>query len=218
MKMIRNVVIALAAIVFSSPVMSAQDLSKYRNFSLGASLGDVSKLIDQRPADADVIEKGPAMLQELTWRPSSESDSVEKVRLSFYNGKLYKISVTYSKSSTEGLTTDDMIKAISVKYGVPTTPVVAKSSPVSNTYADADKLIAQWGDAANSAALSRVSFWNAYYLVVSSKQLNDQANASIAEAAKQAVEDAPQKEIARQKKDADELEAARQANLQTIRP
>jgi hypothetical protein len=48
--------------------------------------------------------------------------------------------------------------------------------------------------------------------------LNDQAEADRAAAAKQAGEDAPQMEIARVKKEADDLEAARQNNLKSFRP
>jgi len=51
---------------------------------------------------------------------SYQSDTVEQILFSFYNGELYKISVTYDRSSTEGLTEEDMVKSISAKYGPPT--------------------------------------------------------------------------------------------------
>jgi hypothetical protein len=51
-----------------------------------------------------------------------------------------------------------------------------------------------------------------------SKQLNGQAEAAIAAASKQEREDAPQTEIARVKKEADDLETMRQANLKAFRP
>ena len=44
------------------------------------------------------------MIQELTWWPPNipgtfyQSDSVEQILFSFYNGELYKISVTYDHS------------------------------------------------------------------------------------------------------------------------
>jgi hypothetical protein len=68
MKMIRNMGI-LGVILLSVPLIYGQDLSKFQTFSLGASRADVSKQIDRRPADANVLEQSPATMQELTWRP-----------------------------------------------------------------------------------------------------------------------------------------------------
>ena len=48
MKIMRNVSIGLSAILFCAALVSAQDLSKYRQFSLGASLTEVSKQVGQR--------------------------------------------------------------------------------------------------------------------------------------------------------------------------
>jgi hypothetical protein len=48
--------------------------------------------------------------------------------------------------------------------------------------------------------------------------LNDQAEADRAAAAKQEPEDAPQMQIDRAKKEADDLETARQNNLKFFRP
>jgi hypothetical protein len=48
--------------------------------------------------------------------------------------------------------------------------------------------------------------------------LNGQAEAAIAVAAKQQRENAPHMEIARAKKEADDLEAIRLANLKAFRP
>jgi len=48
--------------------------------------------------------------------------------------------------------------------------------------------------------------------------LNGQAGAAIAEAVKQDRDGAPQREIARAKKEADALETTRQVNLKAFRP
>ena len=66
--------------------------------------------------------------------------------------------------------------------------------------------------------LSYDSALNTFHLVMFTKQLNAQAEASVIEAAKQERADAPQKEIARVKKAADDLETERQANLKVFRP
>jgi hypothetical protein len=50
------------------------------------------------------------------------------------------------------------------------------------------------------------------------KQLDAQAGVSIAESVKLEQEEAPQKEAARVKKDAADLELERQKNMKTLRP
>ena len=50
------------------------------------------------------------------------------------------------------------------------------------------------------------------------KQLDAQAGVSIAESVKLEQQEAPQKEAARVKKDADDLELERQKNIKTLRP
>jgi polyhydroxyalkanoate synthesis regulator phasin len=50
------------------------------------------------------------------------------------------------------------------------------------------------------------------------KGLNNQADASITNAAKTEQADAPQKELARLQKAADDLETTRQSNIKAFRP
>jgi hypothetical protein len=45
-------IIALLIILLSSPTLYGSDLSKYRTFSLGTSLANLSKEIDEGPIDA----------------------------------------------------------------------------------------------------------------------------------------------------------------------
>jgi hypothetical protein len=224
MKTARNIVICVAAILLSVPSAYTQDLSKYRNFSLGTSLIAISRQVNERPADASVIHQSPALIQELTWWPmpsyqsSTSVDPVQQILFSFYNGALYKMVATYDSSTTEGMTAEDMTRAISAKYGAATIPIVAAGSLGNTTYGVTQAPIAQWEDPQYSVILSRTPFLNAFQLVMCSKQLNDQAEAASAAAVKQAREDAPQMEIARAKKEAADLEAARQNNLKFFRP
>src|ERR1700687_4152160 len=126
MKTIRVLIVCLAVLFLASPMLRAQDLSKYRTFSVGTSLATVLKHTDQKLAEVKVIHERPALIQELTWWPpnlpgtSFRSDTVEQMLFSFDNGELYKISVIYDRGSTEGMTAVDMMKAISAKYGPPT--------------------------------------------------------------------------------------------------
>jgi hypothetical protein len=66
--------------------------------------------------------------------------------------------------------------------------------------------------------LSHSPVSSAFQLTLLSKPGNAKAEAGIAEDVKQETESAPQKETARIKKDADDLEALRQANLKSFKP
>lgn len=224
MKMLRNTVICLAAILLSVSVAQGQNLSNYRDFSLGVHLADVAERIDKTPADASVVQQKPALIQELTWwptqsyQPSAPSQSVQYILFSFYNGKLYKIAVTYDTTSTKGLTAADMIDAISATYGVANRPV-AKAPPADlPLYSNKAETIASWEGAQYRVTLLCSPASDDFQLVMSSKQINSQAEAAIAAAATQAAEDAPQIAIARAKQDAEDLETIRQANLKAFRP
>ena len=223
MKMMRAFAIALAVFLLT-PAIFAQDLSKYRDFSLGMHLADVAKRVDKAPTDASVVQQKPALIQELTWwpmqsyEPSAPSQSVQYVLFSFYNGELYKIAVTYDTTSTKGLTAADMIDAISAAYGVANRPV-AKAPPVDlPLYSNKAETIASWEGAQYRVTLLCSPASDDFQLVMSSKQINSQAEAAIAAAATQAVNDAPQIEIARAKQEADDLETTRQANLKAFQP
>ena len=225
MKLIRNIAICVAAILLSVPVVYAQDLSKYRNFSLGTSLADVSKQLKQTPADARVINQSPALIQELVWwsLPSSESSAgpepVQEIRFSFYDGELFRIVATYgNNTSTQGLTAEDLVGAISAKYGIATRPVAEANPPTQFAYGTTEKTIAFWEDSRYSLTLSLSPLSGTFQLVLFSKELNGQAEVTIVAATKQQREDAPQKELARVKKEADDLETARQNNLKSFRP
>jgi hypothetical protein len=140
MKMVRCVILCLTALLLTASAVHAQDLSKYRGFSLGTNLLTVLKQTDQKLADATVTHPGPALFQEVTWwppnipGPSYRTDSVEQILFSFYNGALYKMSVTYDQSSTEGLTAGDMVSSISANYGPSTTLAPAADPDSTDRY------------------------------------------------------------------------------------
>lgn len=222
MKMTRNILISLGSMLICATLASAQDLSKYREFSLGSSLAEISKQIDQRADEATSIPEGPATIQQMEWWPvafniRAKPEPVQNVLFTFYNRTLYKIVATYDSDATAGLTDSDMIGAISASYGLPIKTTSAVSS-TSNAASGADEAVAQWEDAKYSVTLSRERFLNGFRLVVLTRQINAEADASVAEAAAQARIDAPQMEIDRSKKAADNLEKLRQANLKAFRP
>lgn len=224
MKIMRQLTIALALFLVSAPLMLAQDLAKYRTFSLGMSLAALSKQVDATPDRVSALYRSPVLIQELTWWPvesyesSARSDAVEQVRFSFCNGELYKITAMYEGTAMQGLTADDMIQAISATYGTAVRPVADTNAPEALSYGSADTEVALWENSQYSVALFRSSLSTSFRLIVLSKELNGQAEAAIAEAVKQEHESAPQREAARVKKEADDLETTRQANLKAFRP
>ena len=188
------------------------------------SLTRVLERSDQKTADVKVVHGRPALMQELTWWPptlagvSFQSDTVEQILFSFYNGELYKISVTYDPTSTEGLTTEDMVKSISAKYGSATNVALEMDSTKNDWYGLAQKPVATWEDAQYSFNLVRSSFSEQLGLIIYSKRVNAEAELAIVEAAKLDEREGPQREAERQKKQLDDLEVARQKNQKSFRP
>jgi hypothetical protein len=224
MKKIRILVFCVVATLLTAPLLLGQDLSTYRHFTLGMSLTTVLKHTDQKMADVKVIHRRPALIQELNWWPpnlpgrSFQSDTVEQILFSFYNGELYKISVTYDQTSTEGLTAGDMVKSISVNYGPATNVVLEIDSAKIDRYDVKQTTVASWEDAQYSFNLVRSSFTDHLGLIIYSKRANAGAELATAEALKLEEQEGPQREAERQKKQTDDLEVARQKNRKIFRP
>jgi hypothetical protein len=213
----------------SAPLTDTPDLSRYREFRFGMNLLAVAKQAEMQPSEARVIHQRPAVIQELEWRPqrslaySPQADPVQGVLFSFYNGDLFRIVVNYDQIRTEGLTDEDMVEAISAKYGTATQPaakVILFSS--SQVYNDSENVIARWEDSQYSFNLFRSSYQPTFGMLVFSKRLDPLAQVAIVEAVRLDEQEAPQRDIALQKKQDEENRArqakARLANKATFRP
>jgi len=240
MKMMRNILISFAAILISAPTVLGQNLAKYQKFSLGTSLAEVSKQVGPYSHETTLVHQRPAVIRELKFWPLNFSSSVRvdkvwQILFSFYNGALYRIVVAYEQDATAGLTEDDMVQAISDRYGTATraatdvnffptnyldgsSDTVIPFFPISDPYRSADRVIARWEDSQNAVSLLRSSNLNSFRLAISSKQLDAQAEAAIIESVKLENEEASQKEIDWQKSEADKLETARQKKMKTFQP
>src|SRR6267378_3939180 len=224
MKTMRSAILCFVILLLTAPLLRGQDLSKYRHFTIGMSMTRVLERTGQKMADVKLIHGRPALVQEVNWWPPSlpgisyQSDTVEQILFSFYNGELYKISVTYDRTSTEGLTEEDMMKSISAKYG-PASYIALEIDYTKNDRYDAtQKPVASWEDAQYSFNLVRSAFSDHLGLVIYSKRVNAEAEVAIAEAVKLEEQEGPQKEAERQKKQMDDLEVARQKNRKIFRP
>ena len=51
------------------------------------------------------------------------------ILFSFYNGDFFRMVVTYDQFGTEGLTSDDLVEAISAEYGTATKPATQVAQP-----------------------------------------------------------------------------------------
>ena len=203
------------------------DLSSYREFQFGMNLSEASKLAGMNPSEATFVHRRPAVIQELEWRPrspmqanSAQADPVEDARLSFYNGELFRIVVTYDRYKVEGMNSEDMIEAISLIYGAATRPT-AEIDYHSN-YGEVAQVIARWEDQEYSYNLVQTGNRSSFAVVSYSKRVDALAQAAIVEAVRLDAKEAPQREIEKQqKREGDErvaLEKARSANKPHFRP
>jgi hypothetical protein len=224
MKTLRVSAFCFVVLLFIVSLLSGQDLSKYRHFTLGMSLTKLLERTDQKMTDVTTIHSRPALIQELSWWPpkasgtSLQSDSVERVLFSFYNGELYKISVTYDRLFTEGLTEEDMVRSISVKYGHATIAAPELDPSLNGRYDSKQKPVASWEDAQYSLSLVRSSFNDVLGLVALAKRANAQAEAATAEAANLDQQEGPKREAERLKKQMDDLQVTRERNQRSFRP
>ena len=227
----KRVVIAVVGAVLSAQVLFAQDLSTYRDFHLGMPLASVTTQTKTNLAEARVIHQRPAVIQELAWRPrpvraesSRQTDPVQQMVFSFYNDELFRIVVTYDREKIEGLTEKDVIESMSAMYGAATTPAPPVSSaPLSQTSRDnGDTVIARWEDGQYSVNLIRASYGSSLSMVSFSKQLDALARAAVTESVRLDKQEAPQREIERQKQQESDTrvaqEKARLANKPPFRP
>jgi hypothetical protein len=179
----RILALSFSWVVMSAPLLSAQDLSKYREFQLGMSLATAAQQFGVTP-EARVPHQRAELIQELTWQPSRgfatspPGDSVRKVLLSFYNDQLFRIAVSYEWERTEGLTVEDMIAALSATYGPATLPDPELIPLLSRVAADSDRILAHWEDAQYSLNLVRPSYASTFGLVMFSKRLDALARAA----------------------------------------
>jgi hypothetical protein len=218
--------------VLVTHALAAQGLSQYRNFALGSDLASVSTLAGVASSEAKTTHKRPAVLQDLEWRPSrwmpgstlASTDPVERIVFSFYNDKLFRVVVDYGRDRTEGMTEADMIDAVSASYGTPLLKTTRPAARVgSRIETESGSPVARWGETGHTVVLYRSSSYReSYRLIVTEVPLNDLARQAETQATRLDDQEAPSREIARQKKERDDgrvaAEKARLANKGVFRP
>ena len=210
--------------------LGAASVAQYRNFALKSDLGTVSAAAGIT-SGARVIHQRPAVLQDLEWRPSrwivgsmaTSTDPVEQIVFSFYNDQLFRIVVDYARDRTEGMTDADMVEAFAAVYGTPGKRVAAAAPVASQVEDESGSPVARWGDAGSTIVLYRTSMYGeAFRLIVTDSGLDRLARKAAIEAERLDEQEAPQREIARQKKEREDGRAtaakARAVNKGAFRP
>jgi len=219
------------AIVCSTYALDGQGLSRYRDFALGSDVASVSDLAGVSASKARTIHQRPAVLQDLEWRPmrwnlgstAASTDPVEQILFSFYNDQLFRVVVDYAHDRTDGMTDADMIEAVSAKYGTPVKRTPGAVRVASQVEVESGSAVARWGDDGRAVVLYRTSSYREVFrLIVTEPALDDLARKATNQAVRLDEREAPNREIARQKKERDDgraaAEKARIANKAVFRP
>jgi hypothetical protein len=218
-------------VVLSAYGLGAQGHAQYRDFQLGSDLASVATLSGVVASEAKVIHERPAVMKDLSWRPSywisgsskPQTDPVQQIIFSFYNDQLFRLVIDYDRQRTDGMTDGDMIQAISVAYGQQRTAkprtTTAAVSPIET---ESGTPVGWWGDSDYSVVLYRSAYASAFRLLVTSPRLDALARTAAAQALRLDTREAPQRELARQQKEKEDARAAqekaREANKALFRP
>ena len=216
-------------LLFFTAAIEGQIPGHYRDFQLGSDLASVSALTGAASPDVKVLHTRPAVLQEMEWRRpyalrgETVDDPVRQIAFSFYNDQLFRLVIDYDERRTDGMTDADMVEAISTMYGT-TVRSTLKPTGVPPLVRDEESgtRVAGWGNGDYAAVLYRTPFASGFRLVVAAVRLDALARTAEAQSIRLDEREAPQRERARQKKEADDERAekakARLANKAAFKP
>jgi len=207
-------------------LLPAADLASYRGFQFGMNLSRAADQAGMKPTEAKVEHQRPALIQVLDFEPNlfhssvAKGDPVSAISLSFLDGELFRMAVIYDRYKVEGMTTADMIQALSASYGTPAMPKAEIA--YHSYYAESASVLARWEDSQYSYNLIRAEDRATFAMVLYSKALDARAQTAIIEAARLDALEAPQREADRISKQAEanqmEQEKSRLANKASFRP
>jgi hypothetical protein len=194
---------------------AAAPFDTYREFTLGDSTAIVIARAGAATRDLETVHERPNVLQELTWYPpstvgraSAGRDSVSSIVFSFMDDQLFKMSVTYDPSRTEGLTREDLIDSLSALYG-PRSPLPAPTTRRAGYDSlEVATVLATWRSGDTTITLNEVSYRGSFGLVIVSTAREAAAHKAQAAAVVMDAREAPAREAARAQAEAEAARAA----------
>ena len=215
----------LVSSILLAPLLPAAPLDVYRGFQFGMSLSGAAERAGMKTTDAVTVHQQPALIQLLDFHPSlfhdeAKDDPVSQISLTFYNGELARIAVLYDRYKVDGMTSEDMIEALSAAYGTPSRPTAEIA--YHSYHAEVAPVVARWEDAQYSYNLIRLEDRSSFALVLFAKRLDALMQPAMVEGDRLDAVDAPRKEAERNRKLAEEArveqEKSRTANKANFRP
>jgi hypothetical protein len=197
--------------MLAAPTLFGADLSTYRGFRFGMSTLQASDQAGMKVTATTIVHAQPALIQELDFQPNlfhattTKDDPVSQIALTFYDGQLSRMAVVYDRYKVDGMTEDDMIKALSATYGTAVRPTMEIA--YHSYYAEVAPVLARWEDSEYSYNLIRSDDRSSFALVLYSKRLDALAQTADVEALRLEALAAPQKEAERARKQADDSQA-----------
>ncbi len=223
MKRVRSINKLPLLLLLFSPLLCGADLSTYRGFQFGMSLDAAVKHSGMDVSEVKTLHQHPARIQELAWNPerfsgiSQDTDPVQQVLFSFYNGELFRMVVDYDTEKISGLTSEDIVEAVSRKYGTPTRPGVTLLLPAEFSE-DTVQVVARWENTDNLFSLLQLPSGSSFRLVLVSKRLNALADNAVAEGVRLDAEEAPGLLMLKEQNAKADLNKDRLANKAHFRP
>ena len=192
--------VALALIVLlSTPLHGDGQWSRYRGVTLGDSVAVAVEHLQIVEPTIKVLYERPSLVQELTWRPhrfisgvTVTPDPLGELVLTFIDGGLVRITATYDRDRTEGLSDADFLELLGSTYGLARIP--SRTTGLVRT--EPRRTIGSWGDEGALVRLWGEDHPRRVGLTITSA--GDTAlQAAIAEGLIVEREAAPQRELAR---------------------
>lgn len=219
--------IVFAALILTGPVAQAQDVSGYRAYQLNSTLESIVQTSGTPASATKTLHQRPAVIQELGWRApyigstSAGANPVRDIAFSFYNDKLYQVTVNYERGRTAGLTDMDIIDSVSAAYGLPSLAPGPKHDASTEGLRDG-RVFARWERPDAWVTLTRGLYSSDVQLVLASKALSVAAETAIRDAQRLDATEAPRLEAEQRRKDAgdasDAREKTRVTNKEAFRP
>lgn len=211
-------------ILVSTPLHGNGQWSRYRGVTLGDSVAVAVAQLEIVEPSIKVLYEQPSLVQELTWRPHRfisgvvvTADPLGELVLTFMDGRLVRMTATYDRDRTQGLTDADFVELLGASYGL--ARIESRPSGLGRT--EPRRTLASWGD---DDALVRL--WSEEHPRRVGLTITSPADAALQTALTDGRiaerEAAPQRELARQAAAAAALkerdEKIRLANIANFKP